>query len=159
MRQGIRRALLAIAAAASLVGAAKAAPSLSSYLGKYPSDKVAGISLYANPKFRALVRAAAPSATISQTILTAGVETPVEKQGALLVVQMCEPHNCAWHQWTVAMLSPSGPAAICYHDEELMGPEGRWFISGALVARTERCWEGNHTDVPNAVFLKLAKGR
>jgi hypothetical protein len=116
------------------------------------------MSLYKHPKFRALVDAAAPSNMVRTTVLTAGVEAPVERQGALLVVQMCEPHDCHDHQWTVAILSPNGPAAICYHDSNLMEEEGRWFIGVTLIARTRLCWEGPHTDVPDAIFMRLAKG-
>lgn len=145
--------------AVALIAAGKAPPSLSSYVGKYPSDKVAGISLYSHPRFRTLVAGAAPNFGIRTTILTAGVESPIERQGALLVVHMCEPHNCAIHQWTVAMLSPNGPAAICYHDGDLMGDEGRWFIGGVLITRTSGCWEGSHTPVPDVVFMRLARGR
>jgi hypothetical protein len=154
----MKKVILA-ALAVGLMAAGKPAPSLSAYVGKYPSDKVAGISLYSHPKFRTLVSGAAPNTAIRTTVLTSGVETPVERQGALLVVQMCEPHNCSSHQWTVAMLSPSGPAAICYYDSDLMGEEGRWFFSGTTIERTRGCWEGNHTDVPDAVFTRLAKGR
>lgn len=153
----MRKVILA-GVAMALTAAGKPVPSLSAYVGKYPSDKVAGVSLYNHPKFRLLVSGAAPNLAIRTTVLTSGVETPVERQGALLVVQMCEPHNCNGHQWTVAILSPSGPAAICYHDRDLMGEEGRWFIGGTSIGRTRGCWEGNHTDVPDAVFTILAKG-
>lgn len=141
-----------------VVGAGQPAPSLSAYLGKYPSNKVAGVSLYDHPTFRRLVIAAAPNMTVRGAVLSSGVETPMERQGALLVVQMCEPHNCIGHQWTVAIMSPSGPAAICYHDSDLMDDEGRWFIGGVSIGRTRRCWQGDHTDVPDAVFTALAKG-
>jgi hypothetical protein len=155
----VRRGFFAIALAVALAAAGNAPPSLSAYVGKYPSGKVERVSLYNHPKFRSLVSAAAPNHRIRATILTSGVESPVERQGALLVAQMCEPHNCGDHQWTVAILAPNGPAAICYHDEDLMDEEGRWFIGGVLVERTSGCWEGNHTDVPPAVSARLAKGR
>lgn len=141
-----------------LVGAGNPAPSLSAYIGKYPSDKVAGISLYNNPKFRILVSGAAPNMSIRTTVLTNGVETPVERQGALLVARVCEPHNCNGHQWTVAILLPNGPAAICYHDGDLMDGDARWFIGGTSIGRSQGCWEGNHTDVPDAVITRLARG-
>ena len=155
----MRKTVLVAALTMALTAAGKAPPSLAAYVGKYPSDEVMGVSLYYHPRFRALVVGAAPNLAIRTTVLASGVETPVERQGALLVAQMCEPHNCGEHQWTVAILSPNGPAAICYHDSDLMGDEGRWFIGGVLVARTSGCWEGNHTDVPDVVFMKLAKAR
>jgi hypothetical protein len=133
------------------------APKLSAYVGKYPSDKVSGISLYKHPKFRALVSAAAPSAAMRATILKSGVETPIELQGPLIVAQMCEPHNCSDHQWTVAVLSPNGPAAVCYHDRTLMGDDARWFVKGESIGRTAGCWQGEHTKVPRAVLLRLSQ--
>lgn len=151
--------ILLIGLAVALTAAGKAPPSLAAYVGKYPSNKVVGVSLYNHPKFRSLIIGTAPNLAVRTTVLTPGVETPVERQGALLVARMCEPHNCGDHQWTVAILSPNGPAAICYHDFDLMGDEGRWFIGGLLIARTSGCWEGNHTAVPDVVFAKLAKER
>jgi hypothetical protein len=153
------RITILVELAMGLTAAGKPASSLSAYVGKYPSDKVAGISLYNNPKFRSLVSGAAPNMAIRTTVLTTGIETPVERQGALLVVQMCEPHNCIDHQWTVAILAPNGPAAICYHDSDLMGEEARWFVGGTSIGRTRGCWEGEHTNVPDAVFTRLAKRR
>ena len=133
--------------------------SLSSYVGKYPFNKVSGLSLYSHPKFRLLVNGAAPNSSISETILNGGVETPIERQGALVVIRACEPHNCGSHQWTVAVLSPDGPAAICYHDQDLMDDEARWFVGGYLVGQTKGCWKGDHTNVPDAVLLALMRGQ
>lgn len=152
----VKRFLL-IGVVVSLTAAAAAAPSLTAYVGKYPSDKIAGVSLYQNPKFRSRVAEAAPNSAIRSTVLASGVETPIEKQGALMVVQACEPHNCSDHQWTVAILAPSGPAAICYHDSDLMGAEGRWFIKGLVVGKTNGCWSGEQTAIPDAIFARLAK--
>lgn len=157
-RKLFKGAILAIFAV-GITGAARRFPSLSAYVGRYPSDKVAGLSLYNHPRFRALVQAAAPSNMIATTVLAPAVENRVERQGALLVAQMCEAHDCIDHQWTVAILSPGGPAAVCYHDNNLMGEEGRWFVGVSLVARTHVCWEGEHTSVPDAVFMRLSKGR
>ena len=154
----LRGAMLAVLAI-GVTGMGRPVPNLPAYVGKYPSDKVAGVSLYNHPKFRALVEAAAPSNMVATTVLTPAVENRVERQGALLVAEMCEPHDCIDHQWTVAILSPNGPAAVCYHDNNLMGEEGRWFVGVSLVARTRLCWEGEHTNVPDAVFMRLAKGR
>ena len=141
-----------------LSAAARPLPSLSRYVGKYPTDKVAGISLYNHPRFRALVNAAAPSNMVAATILAPAVENRVERQGALIVAEMCEAHDCIDRQWTVAILSPNGPAAVCYYDSNLMGG-GRWFVGVNLIAQTRLCWEGEHTNVPDAVFMRLARGR
>ena len=152
----VRGALLAVFAT-GLTGAVRPLPSLSAYIGKYPSEKVAGISLYDHPKFRALVRAAAPSKMVEEVVLAPGAEQRVERQGALLVVQICELHICGDHQWSVAILSPNGPAAICYYDSTLMA-EGRWFVGVSIIARNNVCWEGEQTSVPDPVFTRLAKG-
>jgi hypothetical protein len=143
-----------------LTAPGKSAPSLSAYVGKYPVDKVAGTSLFDHPQFRTLVSDASPNMSIRATILNKDVvQTPVGRQGALIVVRMCEPHRCSTHQWTVAILSPSGPAAICYHTSALMDEQARWFIGGASVSQTRGCWKGNHTDVPDTVAARLTKGR
>ena len=100
---------------------------------------------------------AAKGIKVRDTISAGGVETPVERQGALHFTQMCEPHNCSDHQWTIANRVPHGPAAVCLHESALMGGEGRGFIEGQLIGRTSGCWPGTFTAVPDAVFMKLAK--
>jgi hypothetical protein len=142
----------------TLTAATKPAPSLKSYVGKYPSDKGANISFLKHPTVRAAVSGAAPNLSVRTTVLTSGVEGPIDRQGSLIVATMCEPHNCSSHQWTIAILSPRGPAAICYHDSDLMGEVGRWFIGGTAVARTQGCWSGEHTEIPDAVVARLVKG-
>ena len=147
---------LLIPLALALTAAARPAPSLSSYVGKYPFDRVRGISLHGHPLYRALVRQAAPNATIRSTVLGTGVETPIEQPGALIVVQACEPHNCTDHEWTVAIRLPRGPAAVRYQDTDTLGDEARWYIGGAEVLRTDACWAGDHMDVPGTVVAGLA---
>lgn len=155
----MKRLAIALGIALTLTAAAKPAPALNAYVGKYPSDKVAGISFLKHPIVRTAVSGAAPNLGVRTTILTSGVEGPVERQGSLIVATMCEPHNCNSHQWTIALLSPRGPAAVCYHDADLMGEVGRWFIGGAAVVRTQGCWSGEHTEIPDAVVARLVKGR
>src|SRR5256885_405110 len=112
MRRKLVRQIMLAAFVIGLTAASRPVPGLAAYVGRYPSDKLAGVSLYNHPKFRTLVGEAAPSNIVRTRILTPGVEAPVERQGALIVAQMCEPHDCNDHQWAVAILSPSGPAAV-----------------------------------------------
>lgn len=155
----MKKAAMALGLGFLATAAVKApAPALELYIGSYPSKPVRGVSLWNNPKFRKLVANAAPNEGIRKTVLSTGVEAPVERQGSLLVAQACEPHNCGDHQWTVAVLLPNGPAAICYHDYDVMDSEGRWFVNGRVVAKSDGCWSGDHTDVPDRVFAALAKG-
>ena len=155
--KAIQKSLITLAL--TLPAANRAAPSLSAYIGKYPSDKVASISLYDHPKFKRLVSGAAPNGSIRAAILEGGVEGLVQRQGALLVQQACEPHNCGDHEWVVAILLPDGPAAICYHDSSLTGVTGRWFVGGAPVGSTQGCSQGGRPSVPDGISTRLAKTR
>jgi hypothetical protein len=142
-----------------LTGAAAQVSAIESYVGKYPWDKISGLSFLDHPIVRRAVSSAAPNSDVGATILEGGVAGPIDRQGSLIVSTMCEPHNCSDHQWAVVLLAPRGPAAICYHDAALMGEAGRWFVEGTTVVKSSGCWSGETIDIPNAVVARLVRGR
>ena len=57
----MKRLAIVLGIALTLTAAAKPAPGLDAYVGKYPSDKVAGISFLKHPIVRSAVSEAAPN--------------------------------------------------------------------------------------------------
>jgi len=151
--KGLTLAVLAM----GVGGAGAPVPNLTAYVDKYPSNKVGGTSLYDHPTYQRLVNVASPSSGVRHVVQTGDVESPVERQGQLLVARGCEAHTCDDHQWLVAIRLPNGPAAICYHDSALMDEEARWFIAGRAVGVTKGCWNGDYTAVPQGIYERLSK--
>ena len=109
-----------------------AAPAdLSIYADKYPTDAVAGVSFLHDPRVRAAVEAAVPSALIRSRILDREAQqTPVALRGDRLISWGCEPHNCNDHEWTILIDTAGASVEICYRLGERMGTRSRWFRTG-----------------------------
>ena len=160
--------LMTSAARATIVGlllillgaATPAPPPLSAYVGKYPSDKIRGIDFRHHPTVRkAVMDALLMNATVRRTVMEPGVEGPSERQGSLIVAHVCEPHNCGDHHWMIAVAAPRGPAAVCYHDQDLMSDESRWFIAARPTVRTTGgCRTAGRAPVPAHIVSALMNG-
>ena len=129
LRVGARIAALSLLGLL-LMGAAPKPPAIMTFVGKYPFDKVRGVSFLNHPLVRRAVRSAVFEDSVSNEVLDAGVSGPITRRGSLVISSACRPHDCADVNWTVAILVPRGPAAVCYHNAELMGEQSRWFIGG-----------------------------
>ena len=151
-----KTAALAIAAAAAALVAA-APPSLAEYVDLYPSDDLRGFSFLENPEVEAAVNSATFNETIRSAVLQSGVEGPISRSGSIIVSTGCEPHNCSSHQWTIAII-PKGGSAVCYHNQDLTGNSGRWFVRGRMIGTTPGCWSGSDAPVPDQVVLAMVKG-
>ena len=107
-------------------GTALAAPDLAAYAGKYPSDKVGGVTFLKHPAVVAGVKQAVPSAAVRKWVLSPEtVQSPIFDSGGVLLSQACEPHNCGDHAWTILIHIETGATDVCYHDAAEMGPTGR----------------------------------
>lgn len=145
---------------APLLAAQSATPSLERYVGQYPSTKLKGVDFRHHPVVRRAV-AGAISSRIAKTILNdLHVESPIRRAGSLLISEACEAHSCNTHQGTVVVRSPGGPGAVCYYNEDLMGAEGRWFVSGRPIYNSPAgCWSGDSTAVPDRVRAALLRAQ
>jgi hypothetical protein len=109
-----------------------AAGDLAVYAGKYPTDAVDGVSFLHDPRVRAAVEAAVPTAWIRTLILDREAQqTPIALRGGRLISWGCEPHNCNDHEWTILIDSAGTSVEICYRVGERMGSRSRWFRTGA----------------------------
>lgn len=105
-------------------------PEVAKWVGKYPSDKIDGFSFNSLPIVRRSVERAIFTRSTVEVVLSNATTEPIRQNGSLLVSGSCEPHNCSSHNWEIVILVPNGPAAICYHDQDLTGGSSRWFVGG-----------------------------
>lgn len=121
----------AAAGAPSAASTDAAAADLAAYVGKYPSDKVAGVSWNEHPAVLAAIRASVGDPAVRQAVLELpGPSAPIELIGGKVSAWSCEVHNCGQHQWTVMVDPASGAADVCYFNEEQDAGNSRWFLAG-----------------------------
>jgi hypothetical protein len=139
---------------AVVLSAASPPPGVASFVGKYPFDKIRGVSFLTHPRVKGAVRAAVFEHMVAEEVLGDAVTVPITKRGSLMISWACRPHDCADVNWTVVILSPNGPAAVWYHNAELKGAQSRWFIGGfAKFRNAGDCADGA---VPDNVAAALA---
>lgn len=126
------RKLSAIPVVIALLAAA-APPSLSTYIGKYPFDRVRGVTFLQHPLVLGAVRSALLGSIVRPIVLDPdSTSGPIARQGDFIVSWACEPHNCGDHQWSVVLPGSGRKAAVCYYNYDLS--EGaRWFVEGRIV--------------------------
>jgi len=132
--------------------AASAPPALTRYVGKYPHDKVAGVTFVRHPAVRRAVRSAVFEPAVTSEVLSEGVAIPIVRQRSMIVAHACRPHECDTVNWAIAVLTPGTRAAVCYHNSDLMGDESRWFVGGSARLRTPG---GCDTEVPAQVVAAV----
>lgn len=154
----MKRVNLFSIAALTLISAATLPP-LALYVGKYPFDKVRGHTFISHPIVRKAVSNAVWSKPIYDQVMSAGVAGPITQSATLIVSSSCEPHNCGDHNWTIVILKPRGPAAICYHDQELTDSNGRWFIAGRSKYVTPDGCSGEIRGIPSRVIADLGRAK
>lgn len=134
-------ALSAVLSVIALVAhAAGTPPPLTTFIGKYPFNNISGYTFLSEPVVRRAVESAAFDQSVVQSALSEGVAGPISRRGSLIIASSCQPHNCADHNWTIVMLIPNGPAAVCYHDADLMAQTARWFVGGMpQFTSADRC--------------------
>jgi hypothetical protein len=87
---------------------------LSVYIGHDPNEEVDGVMFANHPLVRGAVESAVPDPAIRHWILRQGTAAPISLRGGRLVSNVCEPHNCGPHNWTI-LIDPAGTSAeVCY---------------------------------------------
>lgn len=124
--------------------AAPAAADLGGYVGKYPFDKMDGVSFLEAPAVRAAVTATVPDGRIRAWVFEkAGPQSPIALKDGRLLAWGCEAHNCGAHNWTI-VIDPAGTAAeLCYFDEGTDPGSARWYLAGGKTEmRKDSCPSG-----------------
>lgn len=115
---------------------------LAAYAGKYPFDKVGGVTFIAQPAVAAGVKKAVADKAVQGWVLNADTTAgPISVKGGKVQSWACEPHNCGDHEWTIVIDLASGATDVCYHDATTMKDgQARWYLaSGKNEMRTGDC--------------------
>jgi len=130
---GTANANLATPAAGNTTASASTG-ALSPYVGRLPSDDVAGATFVANPLVRSAVEAAVPDAEVRRWVLRGDVTSnPIVMREGRLFASGCESHNCGRH-WTI-QIDPAGTAAeVCYSTD---GSASQHYTAGRAAQRRD----------------------
>ena len=114
---------------------------LSAYLGKYPFDKIDGVTWADQPMMQAGIRKSVTDAAARAAILQwSGPSAPIELIDGKVSAWGCEQHNCGPHQWLVMVDPASGATDVCYYDESKSADSARWFLAnGKEESRKGNC--------------------
>lgn len=126
---------LAAAAAGASAPSRRAPPDLLRYAGRYPSDRVSGISFRTHPLVRAAINGAAP-AGIRSDILSGQVESPIAVLPNFIIGHSCEAHSCGTHNTSVVINYRTREAAVCRITD---GRAAIWYRNGRVAARNGSC--------------------
>jgi hypothetical protein len=115
-----------------------AAPDLSAYVGKYPFDKVSGVSWLEHPVVKAAVTKTVTDPAALKTILASnGPADVIKKNGTRLQSWACQQHDCGPLNWTVQIDPANGTADVCYFDEKVSDKSARWFLSNGTEEKRD----------------------
>jgi hypothetical protein len=105
----------------------KPAP-LDAWIGKYPFEKIEGVTFLNHPITVAAVRKAVPDERLRKTVLVAGTcpYDAVIRQGTEFTTFGCRFHACGDFAWAIYVDPQRQSARVCYH-ESAMGNESRWY--------------------------------
>lgn len=111
---------------------------LASYVGKYPFDKVDGVTWNDNVLVKAGIAATVTDAAVRKTITsTPGPSAPIGIKDGKVVAWSCEQHNCGSHQWSVHIDPRTGATDVCYFDEAADPGKARWFLANGTEEKRE----------------------
>jgi hypothetical protein len=111
---------------------------LASYAGKYPFDKVDGVTWNDNALVKAGIAATVKDAAVLKAITTTpGPSSPIEIRDGKVVAWSCEQHNCGSHQWSVHIDPRTGATDVCYFDEAADPAKARWFLADGKQEKRE----------------------
>ena len=114
---------------------------LSAYVGRHPSEKVAGVAFLAQPTVRAAVAAAVPDAKVRGFVFGYdGPDAPIVRKDGRILAWGCEAHNCGFHNWSVAITPDGSDAEVCFYrnDATADGPS-TWYVAGKTEQRPGNC--------------------
>ncbi|WP_427791699.1 hypothetical protein [Brevundimonas diminuta] len=112
-----------------------AAPPLSAYVGKHPTDPVRGVSFFRHPAVRAAVEASGVDRDIQKSIFfdgnVVGVVTPTRGR---LLLHGYDPAGAGVTNWAILIVPDGSKAAVCHSDGVVKDKQGAdWYLEGDLV--------------------------
>lgn len=109
-------ALTCFASAAAPAAPPAKAPPVEAYVGKYPFDKVDGVSFLDHPAVRAAVTRGVSDPEARAWLLGAkGSPFPqIRRENGELIVIGCQQHACDRRNWAIYFNPASNLARVCY---------------------------------------------
>lgn len=106
-------------------------PDLAAYVGKYPFDKVNGVTWENNRLVIDGVHATVSDPEVAKRVLDyTGPATPIAMVDGKVVAGVCETHNCGGHNWEIFIDTDGGGTEVCYHDESRTPGQSVWYLPG-----------------------------
>ncbi|QNQ07890.1 hypothetical protein [Sphingomonas alpina] len=148
----------AIAVATMMVGGpifarGGTAPDLAGYAGKYPYDKVKGVSFLGHPQVRAAIEAAVPAGDIRDDVLAGkGVTVPILKTQGRLFSRTFDPASGGDVNWAILMIADGSKAAVCYStgiEKDVRGAD--WYLDGKIAFTLYEMCPSTAAEVESAV--------
>jgi hypothetical protein len=124
-------ALVLAPAGLAIAKGASAPGSLVAYVGKYPWDKVNGTTFKTDPRVRAAVAKATPSAEIRKVVLGEDMISPIIKVGDRLLASGWDSRSAGAANWAILAALDGSRMAVCYYTE---GGGADWYVDGKVVA-------------------------
>ena len=115
---------------------------LTRYVGHYPRDAVDGVGFYDRSEVANLLVDLVPEEEVRRLMTGRDATTvPIVRSGSRIAAHGCEAHNCADHNWTlaVAMNGNFDDGAVCYHEAATMGQASRWTTRAGTERRPGDC--------------------
>jgi hypothetical protein len=120
------------------------ADDLTAYVGKFPFDKIGGVTWGDHPLVKDGIRKTVKDAAVRTAMdMPGGPSAPIGMHNGKVGSWACEAHNCGDHQWAVLVDPKSGATDVCYHNAAKTGDKSRWFLANG----TEEVRSGNCTVV------------
>lgn len=125
-------------AADALGNAENSGAGLAAYVGKWPFDKVNGVTWNDHPAVLAGIRKTVSDAAARKAILELeGPASEIALYQGKVASWACQAHNCGDHQWAVMVDPNSGATDVCYHNAEKLPGKSRWFMANGSVEERE----------------------
>ncbi|MGH6617026.1 hypothetical protein [Sphingomonas sp.] len=158
MRQMTKKLSVAVAVAVMIVSGPIVAKGgtvsdLAAYAGKYPYDKVKGVSFLDHPKVRAAIEMAVPVGDIRDIVLSGeGVTVPIVKTQGRLFSRTFDPASGGDVNWAVLMVADGSKAAVCYStgvEKDVRGAD--WYLDGKIAFTLYEMCPSTAAEVESAV--------
>lgn len=127
----------------------RAPPDLGLYNGKYPFDRVRGVTFLAHPAVRRAVASAVSDGRIRRMVLGNATSGPIDVGSGFAYAWGCQPHNCP-HNWGILVGRRSQASAVCYTPDG--SGRAHWYRGGRLFFTEEDSCPHDLANVPQRLL-------
>jgi hypothetical protein len=150
---GLAAVVAAIIASGPIFAKGGTAPDLAAYAGKYPYDKMKGVSFLDHPRVRAAIKAAVPAGDVRDDVLAGkGVTVPILKTQGRLFSRTFDPASGGDVNWAILIVADGSKAAVCYStgvEKDVRGAD--WYLDGKIAFTLYEMCPSTAAEVESAV--------